>query len=625
MFKNMQPMTERILNLTLEIIYLLTGEPAVTHSSSQHVTEGSCRTQISITVSPPHSLIHERNNDQKILELTNQIIQLLTGEVPIRCEDVTVHLSMEEWEYLEGHKDLYRDVMMENHQLLSSLDGSSDRKALKQYNLSVSGQDFLKENKSDKKVNPATNFIRFNELRKRLRRTGRDKESASREKEDHRNSGISIPSESSQTQHSSTGFKDKMALSENESFSDTNIHTPTECTERESTLNLSNEACTPCEEVQLTDTESKTLPECTQAEYPPTHIKEESVSCDNGNSTDIDNHTPTAHTQTEYTYANIKKKDGEFTDNDSNGLIDYNIIHIKEESASCQEGNLTDIDIYSAIEFTQTDLISTHVRNHNEVSSNTLEKYNNVSVAGSSNCDSIYNEAPSFSHQNPYNSERANISKSELVKHQTIHKRKRLTCSICQKNFSGRYHLIVHQRVHTGEKQFSCGECQKCFSVKSSLISHQRTHRGEKPYSCSECGQLFTAKSSLVTHQRSHTGEKPFPCSLCGKRFTRSSHLARHKTTHTREKNFLCSECGNCFTAKSCLMRHLRIHTGEKPYSCPECGKSFTQNSHLVSHRRTHRGENPFLCPIRGRFFRGNSNHYGYPQIHLENKPFSFC
>ncbi|PIO14879.1 hypothetical protein AB205_0083600, partial [Aquarana catesbeiana] len=99
-------MTERILNLTLEIIYLLTGE------SGDHMT---------ITVPPCDSLKPERNNMQKILEVTKKMMELLTGEVPIRCQDVTVYFSMEEWEYLEGHKDLYEDIMMEKQPPLTPL------------------------------------------------------------------------------------------------------------------------------------------------------------------------------------------------------------------------------------------------------------------------------------------------------------------------------------------------------------------------------------------------------------------------------------------------------------------------------------------------------------------------
>ncbi|XP_077155008.1 gastrula zinc finger protein XlCGF53.1-like [Ranitomeya variabilis] len=114
-------MAARILDLTLEIIYWITGEGhTVVKTSGECVTSrvsgGRSRTPSGITEPPPHSLIHE----QKILELTHRITELLSGEVPIRCQDVAVYFSMDEWEYIEGHKDLYKDVM-ENHQLLTSL------------------------------------------------------------------------------------------------------------------------------------------------------------------------------------------------------------------------------------------------------------------------------------------------------------------------------------------------------------------------------------------------------------------------------------------------------------------------------------------------------------------------
>ncbi|XP_077346347.1 gastrula zinc finger protein XlCGF66.1-like [Lithobates pipiens] len=110
-------MTETILNLTLEIIYLLTGErlPPVKLGDDMTITEPPC-----------DSLMPERHNMEKILEVTKKMMELLTGEVPIRCQDVTVYFSMEEWEYLEGHKDLYKDVMMDNQPPLTSPDGSSN-------------------------------------------------------------------------------------------------------------------------------------------------------------------------------------------------------------------------------------------------------------------------------------------------------------------------------------------------------------------------------------------------------------------------------------------------------------------------------------------------------------------
>ncbi|XP_031748917.1 oocyte zinc finger protein XlCOF7.1-like [Xenopus tropicalis] len=99
---------ERILNLTLEIIYLLTGEGyVIPKKKSPTVGLGALHA--------PGSVI-QKENDKKILELISNIIQLLTGEVAIRCEDVSIYFSLEEWEYIKGNKALYREGIKEEEE-----------------------------------------------------------------------------------------------------------------------------------------------------------------------------------------------------------------------------------------------------------------------------------------------------------------------------------------------------------------------------------------------------------------------------------------------------------------------------------------------------------------------------
>ncbi|XP_056406962.1 uncharacterized protein LOC130298096 [Hyla sarda] len=136
MERDRNKMANRIINLTLQILFRLTGEDytVVKKSSSGRcrapVCEGWGRTLSPIPGPPPHSLIHEEMDEQKILELINKMMELLTGEVPIRCQDVAVYFSMEEWEYVEGHKDQYKDqVMMEDQQPLTSPVKSSKKTA----------------------------------------------------------------------------------------------------------------------------------------------------------------------------------------------------------------------------------------------------------------------------------------------------------------------------------------------------------------------------------------------------------------------------------------------------------------------------------------------------------------
>ncbi|XP_069599464.1 gastrula zinc finger protein XlCGF53.1-like, partial [Ranitomeya imitator] len=85
MDREKKKMEERIINLTLEIIFHLTGEDYIVVKISSDrcqapVSEGRGGTLSPILEPPPHSQIHEEINDQKILELANKMIELLTGE-----------------------------------------------------------------------------------------------------------------------------------------------------------------------------------------------------------------------------------------------------------------------------------------------------------------------------------------------------------------------------------------------------------------------------------------------------------------------------------------------------------------------------------------------------------------
>ncbi|KAG9468492.1 hypothetical protein GDO78_022637 [Eleutherodactylus coqui] len=83
-------MEDSVLNLTLEILFQLTGQDyTVVKKTSRDacqapVCDGWGRPRSPITGPPPHLLIHEDINVEKILELTSKMIELLTGKVTLQ-------------------------------------------------------------------------------------------------------------------------------------------------------------------------------------------------------------------------------------------------------------------------------------------------------------------------------------------------------------------------------------------------------------------------------------------------------------------------------------------------------------------------------------------------------------
>nr|XP_020462660.1 zinc finger protein GLIS1-like isoform X2 [Monopterus albus] len=140
------------------------------------------------------------------------------------------------------------------------------------------------------------------------------------------------------------------------------------------------------------------------------------------------------------------------------------------------------------------------------------------------------------------------------------------------KPFNARYKLLIHMRVHSGEKPNKCmfEGCNKAFSRLENLKIHLRSHTGEKPYLCQHpgCQKAFSNSSDRAKHQRTHLDMKPYACQIpgCTKRYTDPSSLRKHVKIHTAKEQQLrpCPHLEQDVLNNCLSMQHLQNSTSSQ-------------------------------------------------------------
>ncbi|XP_068113581.1 oocyte zinc finger protein XlCOF7.1-like isoform X2 [Hyperolius riggenbachi] len=644
----------KLLRITLEMIYLLTGEEyvVVKKADEDQKSRGQSR---SPTDTQSLHLTFQQHNKQKILELTSMIVCLLTEEVPIRCDDVTVYFSMEEWQYVAGHKDLYKDVRVKDLLTLQSLESEFSSPDKGVHPLPDTTLQRAGEKKETIVAGEMLDFhqgLHLNDVRVCWNPTlpaasGIKEETFCLEEPLSQNTPRTI------TQPTSTHIKEEPC-----SYQDPVPHKPDLHTSAGSEGYTSTHAK---EEPYLFHThDSSTLtknePEIWDTVRFLDH-KKEICFCEEKYCAHVGTHSPLksvhASSATEEPCPQRGlSRDGttndlpgaEFHKNNSvspdkvdivagdmlsplkhskhvvTGLVEdlasdtaegiHYIVTDNRELALLEGGNNTTTSNLSHKQYTETEYLLTgplmdsapgdhrtegNIRNPRDHIHHISNNSNNIQHLGV-----------------PYTGHKQYIETTYIITGPAIDLGFNSGDHKTKGNSTGdRIHHISNNNV----QPFQAGDG----NIVATPAVHTQYMLGSSVF-CNKRPNAQCLKESKGKVLSSRTSEMPVVQSvevdpvrpdqaMCSTDKDDSLHYSQNSQSHDQLllASFLCSKCDQCFDDKSLLCLHRKSHMRKKPFRCSECGKSFSKHAHYIRHQSIHTGVKPYVCPECGKSFSDHS------------------
>ncbi|XP_008216695.1 myeloid zinc finger 1 isoform X1 [Nasonia vitripennis] len=148
----------------------------------------------------------------------------------------------------------------------------------------------------------------------------------------------------------------------------------------------------------------------------------------------------------------------------------------------------------------------------------------------------------------------------------------------------------VSKATNTGEpttKAFACTVCGKGLARKDKLVIHMRIHTGEKPYSCEVCGKAFARRDKLVIHMNK-LRHRPGVASLSTPSVNNSLHNDQQQQQQQHQQQQQTQQQQQQQQQQSRPDSTLKPKEEPVSWACELCGRVLATREEWSQHARSH-------------------------------------